>query len=456
VSLELVKKTESKFRNWIQAMPTVAVLLPIQGISLLYWWIAGSYLGLNVYSSRSFPAADGWCEAASEGLGSHCWGDYYYVIFLLFSQPNPWLEYANAYPAAALIPFMVTHLLGSITGFAQAGLLIYLGSMTLLIGLGVWVGTKGISMESRIILFSTITFLSPPLIHALDRGNNVGFIIPLLVWFFSALTRLSPNQGVLAVVLLTVIKPHFAVLLFLYLIRGELRTFTKGALLGVTIHVLAFLIVAGNRFPVNIYDWFSRFISYQDYTSVANGWPQNISFAQGLYSFATLVPSQFKNESDLQDLEGPQGLIGPLVLLSILCLITAYRRVLTDVQVGILLTSLVAMTSSTSWYYYAIFSIPALLALTQMSKNVTSSTSRAKKDENLTSKKINFILWVVLVLTLIQLPMYQLASDKSIIVTTANLVGGFWIIAYALIFSVLIRSKIVKIQEIRVNKQDFD
>jgi hypothetical protein len=441
VSLELVKKTESKFTNWILGMPTVAVLLPIQGISLLYWWIAGSYLGLDVYSSRSFPAADGWCEAASEGLGSHCWGDYYYVIFLVFSQPNPWLEYANAYPAAALIPFMVTHLLGSITGFAQAGLLIYLGSMTLLIGWGVWSGTKGISLESRIILFAAITFFSPPLIHALDRGNNVGFIIPLLVWFFAALISRSPNQGVLAIVLLTVIKPHFAVLLFLYMIRGELKTFAKGALLGGTIHVLAFLIVAGSRFPVNIYDWLSRFISYQDYTSVANGWPQNISFAQGLYSFATLVPSQFKNESFLQDLQGLQGLIGPLVLLSILCLITAYRHVLTDVQVGILLTSLVAMTSSTSWYYYAVFSIPALLALTQMSKNATSSTLRAKKDENSASKKINFTLWMVLVLTLIQLPMYQLASDKSIIVTTANLVGGFWIIAYVFVFGVLIGDK---------------
>ncbi len=434
-------------------MPTVAVLLPLQGISLLYWWIAGSYLGLDVYSSRSFPATDGWCEPSSEGLGSHCWGDYYYLIFLVFSEPYPWQEYVNAYPAASLIPFMLTHFLGSLTGFAQAGLLIYLSSMTLLIGWGVWSGTKGVSLESRIILFAAITFFSPPLIHALDRGNNVGFIIPLLVWLFAAWINRSPNQGVLAIVLLTVIKPHFAVLLFLYLIRGEFKTFAKGALLGGTIHVLAFLIVAGNRFPVNIYDWLSRFISYQDYTSVANGWPQNISFAQGLYSFATLVPSQFKNEPFLQDLEGLQGLIGPLVLLSILCLITAYRRVLTDVQVGILLTSLVAMTSSTSWYYYAIFSIPALLALTQMSRNEMSSTLGAKIDENTASKKIDFILWVVLVLTLIQLPMYQLASNKSIIVTTANLVGGFWIIAYVLVFGVLIGQK-AKSKEIRGNRQD--
>jgi hypothetical protein len=97
------------------------------------------------------------------------------------------------------------------------------------------------------------------------------------------------------------------------------------------------------------------------------------------------------------------------------------------------------MTSNTSWYYYAIFSIPALLAVTQMSKNATASMSKAKILDNLASKKIDYILWVALVLTLIQLPMYELASDKSIIVTTANLVGGFWIIAYSLIFGFLIR-----------------
>jgi hypothetical protein len=238
------------------------------------------------------------------------------------------------------------------------------------------------------------------------------------------------------------------------LIRGEFKTFAKGALLGGTIHVLAFLVVVGHRFPVNIYDWFSRFISYQDYTSVANGWPQNISFAQGLYSFATLIPSQFQSESFLKNLEGQQGMIGPLIFLSILCLITVYRRALTDVQVAIILTSLVAMTSNTSWYYYAIFSIPALLAVTQTGKKVSASISKPKFEDNLAFKKIEFILWSVLVLTLIQLPMYALSSDKSIIVTTANLVGGFWIIAYVLIFGVLIGDKKAQSKKARVKSQD--
>jgi hypothetical protein len=441
VSLELVKNRKARFRNWILGMPTAAVLLPIQGLSLIYWWVAGSYLGVDIYSSRSFIGADGWCDSVSQGLGSHCWGDYYYPIFLVVSQPNPWLEYANPYPAASLVTFMITHVLGSITGISQAGLVIFLGVMVLLIGWSVWAGTKGLALEPRLILFTTLTFFSPPLISALDRGNSVGFIVPLLVWLYWSLRNKSDNQGMLAIVLLTLVKPHFAVLLFILLLRGKITTLIKGVLLGGTIHILGFLIVAGDRFPINIYDWLARLVSYQDYTSVESGWPPNISFAQAIYSFTSLFPGQDSSSPILAFLDDYQGLIGPIVLLSIISIITIFRQSLKDLQIAIILTSLVAMTSSTSYYYYAIFSIPALLAVTQMKFESGPSSLNGQLDQTATSQRIDFILWCALVLTLIQLPLYQLLSDEIIIVTTANLVGGFWIGAYILILAALLKGR---------------
>jgi hypothetical protein len=238
-----------------------------------------------------------------------------------------------------------------------------------------------------------------------------------------------------------VVKPHFAVLLFLYLLRGQFKTLIKGVLLGGTIHVLAFLVVAGDRFPINIYDSLVRIVAYANYTSVETGWPQNISFAQSLYSLAYFFRGEQKSTIVLEFLSTHQGLIGPIVLLTVLLTITIFRSNLTNVQVAILITSLIVMTSSTTYYYYAIFSIPALLAVTQMKDNPKGLLTSEDSQLTSTSKRINFILWLSLVLTLVQLPMYQLDSNEVLIVTTANLVGGVWIGAYILIIVALLKGR---------------
>ena len=431
-------------------MPTAAVLLPIQGLSLIYWWIAGSYLGVDIYASRSFSSQDGWCTLEYQGLGSHCWGDYYYSLILGFSLSDP---SNNAGPAASFIPFMITSVLGTIIGFGHAGLIIFLGSMTFLIGWSVWVGTKGMQLEPRLILFTTITLFSPPVIATLDRGNSVGFIVPLLVWLYWALRNQSDSQGMLAIVLLTVVKPHFAVLLALFLIRGNIKAFIKGALLGGSIHVLAYLVIAGDRFPTNMYEWLVGLNTYQDYTSVRSGWPQNISFSQSVYSFASFFRGEQNSNAVLDWTSTYQGVIGSLILLTVLLAVSIFRNFLSDVQVAIILTSLIVMTSSTSFYYYSIFAIPALLALTQVQLQQKGIVPLADSGHTATSNRIDIILWSALVLTLIQLPMYGLDSQEvrigsnnefttmtaNIIVTTANLIGGFWILAYTLIFSIVLR-----------------
>jgi hypothetical protein len=430
-------------------MPTAAVLLPIQGLSLIFWWIAGSYFGVETYASRSFPGADAWCTTLSQGLGSHCWGDYYYPLIVVSSQSDWASDYENPGPAASFAPFLISSVLGSIIGFGHPGLIIFLSAMILLIGWSVWTGTKGMKFEPRLVLFTTLTLFSPPLIATLDRGNSVGFVVPLLVWFYWALQNQLRYQGILAIVILTVVKPHFAVLLFLYLVRGDFKTFSKGTLLGGIVHVLAYLVIAREQFPKNMLDWLAGLASYQDYTTVVSGWPQNISFAQALYTFASFFRGEQKTNNVLEFIANNQGLVGPIVLLTVILTIFIFRKSLRDVQIAIILTSLIVMTSSTSFYYYAIFSIPALLAVTHMKIQQKAISPLADSGQSKMSKRIDFILWSALVLTLIQLPMYELdskpaiiGSNEEVIVTSANLTGGFWILAYILIFAVLIKGRV--------------
>jgi hypothetical protein len=250
-----------------------------------------------------------------------------------------------------------------------------------------------------------------------------------------------------------VVKPHFAVLLFLYLLRGQFKTLIKGVLLGGTIHVLAFLVVAGDRFPINIYDSLVRIVAYANLSSVETGWPQNISYAQSLYSFAHFFRGEQKSTIVLEFLATHQGLIGPIILLAVLLLITVFRANLTNVQATIIITSLIVMTSSTTYYYYAIFAIPALLAVTEINENSKNSRPSEDSEQTLTSKRINFILWLALALTLVQLPIYPLDSNEVIIATTANLVGGVWIAAYILIFSALLKARTQNKIETKIYKR---
>jgi hypothetical protein len=136
-------------------------------------------------------------------------------------------------------------------------------------------------------------------------------------------------------------------------------------------------------------------------------------------------------------------------------MITIFRSTLTDVQVAIILTSLIVMTSSTSWYYYAIFSIPALLAITQVKFEKKTFGPNKELEQTPISRKIDLVLWCALVLTLVQLPLGQLASNETIIVTSANLVGGFWISAYILIFVTIVKARAKSKTETKPQKDIF-
>ena len=433
-------------------MPTASVLIFIQGISFVLWWIVGSYFGIDTYASRSTTGADGWCNPQTQGLGVHCWGDYYAPIYLLYSQLDLWSGGLNPYPAAGLTPFVVAQTLGSLTGFAQAGLFIYMFAMAASICWSVWIATKNLGPGSRALLFSALTFFSPPVIMALDRGNSVGFAVPLLVWFFLSLKNQKEAQSIFAIVLLTVIKPHFILMALFFLIRGRFKSlFTVLGLTGL-INIVAFLFIGQQTFPANVIQWFTGILTYQGYSSVTLQWPPNMSFSQGLYSLVFVISKGLNTNLDaaLSFIAASQGSIGLIVLAGTVLGLTLWRSQFSDQHLGIILVSLITMTSGTSFYYYGVFAAPALLAL--MASN---SKLAARGDEADITRRINIILWCALIGTHIQLPMfrvwhlpdtgsYWVEVTTDVVVTSATLVGFTWILAYASIFAAIFWTKLTK------------
>ena len=439
-----MKNLRSKFMDFAAKTPTVSVLLPIQGISIFLWWVAGSYLGFDIFSSRMFFSADGACDPNTQGLGVHCWSDYYYLITALESG-NPYSESEpTLYPAAGLAPFMLFKLLTDATGISWLGLAAYLFTMSALISYSVWFATRGQSFERRVLIFSALVLLSPAVLATLDRGNSVGFLIPVLVWLFSSIQNQKPTQTVMALALLSLIKPHYGVVALAFLLAGRVKVGSKALGIGLTLNLIPFLFFWPREFPNNLLIWANTLLGYQDYATVTGLWPQNISFSQSIYLFSYIpnVASGGQLQPTLDFIEARQGLWGPLILVLVLALIFVFRKKLSVTQTSIIVVSAVSMTSAISYYYYIVIAIPFILSLHNESKsNLTSGnqTANTGNHEN-RNRKINFALWFASILTLVQFPLLGISQDSDYTITTAPFIGGVWITCYLYILAVLLRS----------------
>ena len=435
----LKKDLRSKFLDFEIKKPTVAVLVLIQGISIFSWWVAGSYLGFDVYSSRIFLGADGFCDPGSQGLGVHCWSDYYTVVHAA-EAANPFSgEHPSLYPAAALMPFMLFKWISETSGILWLGLALYLFSMAALISYSVWAATRGQSFERRVLIFSALVLLSPAVLVVLDRGNSTGFLIPILIWLFSSVKNQKANHTIVSLALLSAIKPHYGLVALAFILAGQTKIGSKALGLGLTINLLPFFVFWPREFPNNLITWASTLLGYQEYGSITGLWPQNISFSQSIYlvSYSLDVASGGLLRPVVSFIESRQGLWGPLVLLFILGLIFTFRKKLTLLQASILVISAVTMTSAISYYYYIVVAIPFLLILDKDSNSDAGNKVEQTKTYAFGTNRINFALWVSSIFTLLQLPVLGIAQDGEQIITTAVFTGGVWITCYVYILVVL-------------------
>ena len=62
------------------------------------------------------------------------------------------------------------------------------------------------------------------------------------------------------------------------------------------------------------------------------------------------------------------------------------------------------------------------------------------ESQELREKKIKFALWFASILTLVQFPIL-IDQESNYTLTTAPFIGGVWMICYAYILAVLVRSR---------------
>ena len=419
------------------SLPTASVLILTQGISIVFWWIAGSYFGLDIFYSRSFLGDDSWCDPLTQGLGVHCWGDYYSLTQAFTLNPeSPYLgPYKTSYGPAGLLFVQFFHWVGVVFSQPRLGLILYMSLMIATIGWSVWKASFGKNIEKRLVLFSALTFFAPPVIMALDRGNTVAFLLPLMIWYFESLVRGKYRHVAVSIVVMSVIKPHFAVLVMALFIFGRIIIGVRAALAAASLNLLPFVLLWGSEFYVYMNQWLQVFFGYQSYQDPENPFPTNISFSHSIIRLSSWV-----NDLKLIDLgsvvsgfKENSGVFGFVVAFFVLLVVLLFRKILTQVQISILIISCVSLLSATTFFYYAVFAIPNLLILKRTKPKATEVSSFALEDFSKDiNQKINFILWLASVGTLVQFPIFDLVQDAWVI-TTSSMIGGWWMSAYLII-----------------------
>jgi hypothetical protein len=247
-----------------------------------------SYLKYKPSSVLSFRVEDGWCEPTTQGIGSHCFGDFYYSLRFI-SRDNPWNLEANPYPPFALMIFKPFEFLASQFPNNNYGLIAYLVFLFAMLSIVplILVANKSISMRTGLLAFALIISSAPALV-ALDRGNVIIFCFPFLCFFFLNILRGNDRKALLFLTFVVLVKPQSIILGILFFRKRDFLSGIKRNALIVAFFCLAFLVYGFNTLEV-FSSYARQIISFQTYSTPGSFSPINISISNSLQLFSEQV-----------------------------------------------------------------------------------------------------------------------------------------------------------------------
>jgi hypothetical protein len=305
-------------------------------------------------------------------VGRHCFSDYSIVVSFGM-RPNPWeplplanFEWGhNNYSAAGMVPHMFFGFLGNWLHAPQLGLMGYLLALTTAcLAPAVWAARGARGLE-RVVVFTALGVAAIPLWTAIDRGNAVGFAVPIALVFLVALSGRRWGLAATMVVLAALVKPQFVVLAVALFAARQWR---RGgfALAGAVITNLAAYLLWPRNFPTTILQSIHAALGFGSSGSSASSADVfNMSFAEGLL----MIPDDVKageTGGKIPDgfIAGPRSLLGYVVLVLVVVCVVALGRRIQPVMAGIALLATASLFPSLVAAYYLVFALPvaALIA----------------------------------------------------------------------------------------------
>jgi hypothetical protein len=333
----------------------VGVALIFQTMFFVASLVSFRYLDVDILSSISDKARDTHCaRGGGEGLGVHCFGDYFQVATLV-REGTVWSsDGASNYPPTALLPFLGGLLPESLLrAVPNLGLYFFLFLVFAgFVAVALW-ATQGKSIAEKLLAVVVVGPFAAPALVALDRGNSAGLLAAPLLLFAVGFLRNKPAAMMAGALIAAMIKPQFVVLFLALLLARRYGHLVVGLLALAATNLLGF-VLDFQHFPQNVISWSGSII---DYSSESPGYspegthPPNQSIVRGL---------------DLLSFERTPWLwlVGAFIIGAFLVVtVLSIRGIVVDrASILVFLFVLGSLGPPTAWMYYLVFA-QVLLAL---------------------------------------------------------------------------------------------
>ena len=341
-----------------------AVLL-VSALSVVRGFVLARYFSMDVLSTLVIHVPEDCLLDWPAQVGRHCFSDYSLVLSYGM-RPDPWEPFPlphfksahNNYSAAAMLPHMFFGYLGNWLHAPKRGLVGYLLALTTAsFTPAVWAARGARGLE-RVVVFMALGVAAIPAWAVIDRGNSVGFVVPIALVFLVALCRRRWGLVAVMVVLASLVKPQFVVLVVALFAARQWR-WGGFAVAGAVITNLAAYLVWPRNFPITILQSIHEALGFGSSSSASSADVFNMSFAEGLL----IIPDDMKageagGKIPADFVAGPRSLLGYVVLVLVVVCVVALGRRISPVMAGIVLLATASLFPSLVPSYYLVFVLP--------------------------------------------------------------------------------------------------
>lgn len=355
-------------------------LIQISTLVVTFGVLLTSYLGVSYSESIGSLVEDDWCDSKTQGIGLHCFSDYYSVVEIK-NLDSAWSK-GSTYPPLAIL---ITKMFSTLENLnLRAGLFFYLlsGLICILIPV-IHFARRGILTVIKYVFSASVLLIcSGPVITALDRGNNVLFLFPIMYFLYVLTTKGNHLALCLLIAVGALLKPQMLLLYLAPIANRHFRSVVMGGLLYLSTNSILFLAFPGN-FWGNISQWMGNLQGYQTYP----GMPSlgNYSFANSVGLIAGSIKVVFGN-STVGEVFRPGISPGTVTILSasylvLLASLLMWRKDRIDprIQLFIVSFSVVTVPGTSFGYYLILLLVPLLFTFSETFDKETKHSIYAEK-----------------------------------------------------------------------------